>query len=112
MTRICSALRRPMAMKRSKRVDELAENFVNSTEHLSDHYIPLFIDLRNFLIAIEESHDVLHSSEATAVLIRTTQASLQRQFKLLRSSVESRATECSIEISKSQGSDCVSGLLT
>lgn len=102
--RLSRALLRPLlAMKHCKRVDECIANFAKSTEYPSDQYIPVFIQLHSFLTAIDESHDLLHSSEANAVLIQTTQAFLQRQFELLKSSVEIMATERNIEISASKG---------
>lgn len=99
-------------MKHCKRVDECAATFATSTEHPSDQYIPLFIQLCNFLSAIDESHDLLHENGANAVLIQTTQASLQRQFELLKSTVEAATIDRNVEMRESKRLHSACGLLT
>lgn len=99
-------------MKHCKRVDECVATFEKPTQHLSDQYIPFLVRLNSFVTVIDESHDLLDSSEANSVLIQTTQVSLQRQFELLKSSVEIMALECSIEMSTSKSLNSACGSLT
>ncbi|KAL2871682.1 uncharacterized protein BJX67DRAFT_167249 [Aspergillus lucknowensis] len=83
---LCGSLGRLAITRRDARIDECIERIV-STEYPSDRWIAPLIHLQTFLGTMGEAYGSLQAGGGTA-LVNVTRGSLQRQFDILRASVE------------------------
>lgn len=79
-------------MKHDARMNQCLE-IIKSTEHLSDRWIAPLIHLQSFLATIDEVCASMQASGGKA-LVQLTRSSLQRQFDIVKASVEQDLGSC------------------